>query len=112
MFRQGFTAVWWQARWARYAFVAGLLIGLLLGWFFHAVISLFLRLGIALVLLLPLVVIAYLLWRRGSNWSSGPGTSRGSAEIVTWNADWRPGDMPGTFVNDQQPDDSRRGRDE
>lgn len=111
MFRQGFSALWWQARWARYAFVGGLLIGLLLGWFFHAVVGLFLRLGIALVILVPLIVIAYLFWRGKSRRSSGFGGPRGSTEIITWNGDWRPGDMPGTFVSEQRPDETRR-RDE
>lgn len=112
MLRQGFSAVWWQARWARYAFVAGLLLGMLLGWFFHAVVSLFLRLGIALVILLPLVIIAYLFWRRRSGNPAGIGGQRGSTQVVTWNADWSPANRRDLYTEDERPDETRRRWDE
>lgn len=108
MLQQGFAALWWQARWARYAFVAGLLLGLVLGWFFHAVVGLFLRLGIALVILLPLVVIAYLLWRRSSGRPSGIGSPRGSTQVVTWNADWPPASRPDIPVEEETLEEARR----
>lgn len=108
MLRQGFSALWWQARWARYAFLAGLLLGLLLGWFFHTVISLFLRLGVALIILVPLVVIAYLLWRRSTGRPSGLGGQRGSTQVVTWNADWNPMSRREAASDDELLEDARR----
>lgn len=55
---------WWERlKGAQYGFIAGLLVGLLMGWFFHGVISLAVRFGLLLVLLLPLIVIGWL-WLR------------------------------------------------
>ena len=112
MLRQGFTALWWQARWARYAFLGGLLLGLLLGWFFHAVISLFLRLGLALALLLPIVIIAYLLWRRRTRPRPSMEPRPGSTDVITWNANWNPADRRDPFAEDERPEDIRRRWDE
>ena len=63
MLRSTFLEVWWRARWARYAFVAGMVLGVALGWAFHAVIGLFIRFGLALVVLVPLLLIGYAVWR-------------------------------------------------
>lgn len=60
---------WWQLTTrARYWFVAGLIIGVLFGWFFHGVVSLFVRLGFLVLLLIPLFIIGWLSLRsrRGS----------------------------------------------
>ncbi len=55
---------WWERlKGAQFGFIAGLVVGLLMGWFFHGVISLAVRFGLLLVLLLPLLVIGWL-WLR------------------------------------------------
>lgn len=48
---------------AQFGFIAGILIGLIFGWVFHGIISLALRLGLLVVLLLPLIVIGWLWFR-------------------------------------------------
>ncbi len=76
MLRSTFLDVWWRARWARYAFVAGMVLGVALGWAFHAVIGLFLRFGLALIILVPLLLIGYAVWRSrrgGTPFSRPPG---------------------------------------
>ena len=75
MLRSTFLEAWSRARWARYAFVAGLVTGLGLGWAFHAVITFFFRFGLALVILIPLALIGYAVWRgrRGGDSVRGPG---------------------------------------
>lgn len=55
---------WWdRLKGAQFGFIAGLLIGLIFGWFFHGVISLALRFGLLVLLLLPLIVIGWLWFR-------------------------------------------------
>jgi predicted lipid-binding transport protein (Tim44 family) len=62
---------WWERlKGAQFGFIAGLLVGLLMGWFFHGVISLAIRFGLLLVLLLPLIVIGWL-WLRSQR-AGGP----------------------------------------
>lgn len=78
---------WWERiRWARHGFLAGLILGLLMGWFFHGVISVFVRFGLVLLLLLPLLAIGYLWWRSnrgGRPAGSGPQTG----QVVTWSSE-------------------------
>jgi len=76
---------WWERlKGAQFGFIAGLLVGLLMGWFFHGVISLAIRFGLLLVLLLPLIVIGWL-WLR-SRRAPGPSIRpEGSAES-SWTA--------------------------
>lgn len=55
---------WWdRTRMVRYAFVAGLLIGVMGGWFFHGLISMAVRFGFVMVLLVPLALLAFMWWR-------------------------------------------------
>ncbi len=55
---------WWERlKGAQFGLIAGLLIGLLLGWFFHGIISMAVRLGFLVLLLLPLIVIGWLWFR-------------------------------------------------
>jgi len=55
---------WWERlKGAQVGLIVGLVFGVLLGWFFHGVISLAIRFGLLLVLLLPLIVIGWL-WLR------------------------------------------------
>lgn len=80
---QAYTSagLWQRTKWIRWAYVAGLLSGVLVGWLLHGIISLFVRFGLVALLLLPLVIILYLFWRssRGNRrttvvtWSSGNG---------------------------------------
>lgn len=78
---------WWERiRWARGGFFAGLLVGVVLGWFFHGLISFVLQFGLVLLLLLPLLVIGWLWWR--SSRRGGP------AEATTTVTTWRGGDIP------------------
>ncbi|MDP9472548.1 MAG: hypothetical protein M3Q71_18105 [Chloroflexota bacterium] len=58
MAQRQFADFWIQTKWSRYAFVAGLLIGIFLGWFFHGVVSFVWRFFFVLLLLVPLVVVA------------------------------------------------------
>ncbi len=76
---------WWERlKGAQFGFIGGLLIGLLLGWFFHGVISLAVRLGFLVLLLLPLLVIGWL-WLR-SRQSPGSGPSGQPPASMTWTA--------------------------
>jgi predicted lipid-binding transport protein (Tim44 family) len=64
VFTQSVPPHWWERlKGAQFGFIGGLLIGALLGWFFHGVISMVVRLGFLVVLLLPLIVIGWL-WLR------------------------------------------------
>lgn len=74
--------LWDRTRWPRYAFVAGVLVGIILGWFFHQVVSLVMGAGFVLVLLLPLLVIGYLWWRSRSHRTAAQGPT-----VVTWRYD-------------------------
>lgn len=75
---------WWERiRWARGGFFAGLLIGVLLGWFFHGFISFVVQFSLVLILLLPLLVIGWLWWRSSRRDGSGEAT----ATVMTWRAD-------------------------
>lgn len=78
---------WWERlKGAQYGFILGLLVGLLLGWFFHGVISLAIRFGLLLVLLLPLIVIGWL-WLRSRRLEGQPGPARTVANPEpTWTA--------------------------
>jgi hypothetical protein len=75
------TGLWQRTKWISWAYVAGLLSGVLVGWLLHGIISLFIRFGLVALLLLPLIVILYLFWRssRGNRrttvmtWSGGNG---------------------------------------
>ena len=62
---------WWERlKGAQFGFIGGLLVGLLLGWFFHGIISFAVRLGFLVLLLLPLLVIGWL-WLRSQRAASG-----------------------------------------
>lgn len=70
--------LWQRTKWIRVAFLLGLVLGLLLGWLFHGIISLFMQFGLVAVLLLPLLVIGYLWWR------SSRRPSERSTTVMTW----------------------------
>lgn len=78
---------WWERlKGAQFGFIAGLLVGLLMGWFFHGVISLAVRFSLLLVLLLPLIVIGWL-WFRSQRAPKAPGPADPSSGM---------GPIPGT----------------
>jgi len=54
---------WDRTRFARFGFVAGLVVGILIGWFFHGVVSLIMRVGFVIALLIPLAIVLWLWWR-------------------------------------------------
>ncbi len=52
-----------RAQWVAYGFIAGITLGLILGWLFHGVVSMVLRFGLVIALLLPLALV-FIGWRR------------------------------------------------
>lgn len=54
---------WDRTRFARFGFIAGLVVGILVGWFFHGVVSLVMRVGFVIALLIPLAIVLWLWWR-------------------------------------------------
>ena len=50
-------------QWGSYGFVAGLLIGVLLGWMFAGFIGAFVRVAIFLAAVVPIVLV-YIAWRK------------------------------------------------
>lgn len=61
------------------AFVAGLVLGVLLGWLFSGVVSAVMRFGLLAVLLIPLVLALFFWWKI----RQAP-KSDGGATVVTW----------------------------
>lgn len=61
---QGFTEAFWaRTRQLRIGFIAGLVVGLLAGWFFHGVISFVIRFFFVIVLLIPFIIAVVAWWR-------------------------------------------------
>jgi hypothetical protein len=58
-----FDTLWTRTRQARIGFLAGLIVGVLMGWFFHGVISFVIRFFFVIVLLVPLVLALYAWFR-------------------------------------------------
>jgi hypothetical protein len=89
MNRQGLSAVvpphWWERlKGAQFGFIAGLMIGLVFGWIFHGVISLAVRFGLLILLLLPLIVIGWL-WFRSQRAAPVQGPNR-QPPVAGWQA--------------------------
>lgn len=68
----------------QFAFIAGLLIGILLGWAFSGVVSAVMRFGILTILLIPLV-LALIFW-----WNVRRAPKRNGTTIVTWGSSTLP----------------------
>jgi predicted lipid-binding transport protein (Tim44 family) len=80
----GIPPHWWdRLKGAQIGFVGGLMIGLLMGWFFHGIISIAVRMGVLLILLLPLIVIAWF-WLRSQR-ATRSSTPSGPA-VITWSS--------------------------
>lgn len=72
---------WWErTRFVRYAFVAGLVFGTGIGWFFHSVISMIFQFGVVVLLLLPLLLLAFMWWRSSRERSR----MQSSMTVVRW----------------------------
>ena len=54
---------WARTRVPRITFMIGLVMGLIMGWFFHGVISFIIRLGFVMLLLIPLAIALYFWFR-------------------------------------------------
>lgn len=81
MLGQQFQLFWDRAKWARYAFVGGILVGVVLGWAFHGIISLVLRFSLVLLFLVPLAAALYFWWRASRR---DPGAPPPDHPIATW----------------------------
>jgi len=55
--------LWNRTRVPRITFLVGLILGLIMGWFFHGVISLVIRFFFVLILLIPLAIALYFWFR-------------------------------------------------
>jgi F0F1-type ATP synthase assembly protein I len=64
-----------------YGFIAGVIVGLLLGWIFHGFVGFVVRFGLVILLLVPLVVV-FLVWRRLSVRDRRPPVIETSAVVV------------------------------
>ncbi len=58
-------------RWAGWGLIAGLIMGMFLGWMFHSFVGAIIKIGILLIFMIPLVIaiIFFLNNRRGSGGS-------------------------------------------
>jgi F0F1-type ATP synthase assembly protein I len=50
-------------QWGSYGFLAGVVVGLMMGWMFHGFVGAFVRLALVAIVVVPLIV-GYLAWRR------------------------------------------------
>ena len=52
-----------RMQWGGYGFMAGIVLGVLMGWFFAGFIGAFIRVGVVLLVLVP-VVLLFIAWRK------------------------------------------------
>ncbi|MDQ3468130.1 MAG: hypothetical protein M3411_07845 [Chloroflexota bacterium] len=50
-------------QWGSYGFIAGIILGLFLGWFFHGAVDFLIRFGFVALAVAPLIIL-FLVWRR------------------------------------------------
>ena len=70
-----------RVQWGSYGFMAGIVVGVMLGWFFNGIVGAIFRLGMAAVIIIPLVLV-FIAWRKvivpwlrpptGNGYSSSP----------------------------------------
>lgn len=85
--------LWARTRVPRITFLVGLILGLIMGWFFHGVISLAVRFFFVLVLLIPLAIALYFWFRLRRRDTVGP-TGGGGMTVISldqWDAGGRYG---------------------
>ena len=93
---------WWdRTRMMRYVFIAGLVVGVFAGWFFHGLISMVIQFGVVIVLLLPLAVLGFMWWRS----SRERNRMQSSMTVMRWGS----GQFP-PFGNDMATDHVGRMR--
>jgi hypothetical protein len=74
--------LWDRTRWPRYAFVAGVLVGGVAGWFFHQVVSFLMGASVMLIVFVLLLIIGFLWWRTRSH-----GMRERGPTVVRWRYD-------------------------
>ncbi len=52
-----------RVQWGSYGFIAGILLGVMLGWFFNGIVGAFVRLAMAAVIVIPLILL-FIAWRK------------------------------------------------
>jgi predicted lipid-binding transport protein (Tim44 family) len=77
-----------QFRGIRNGFLAGLVVGMLIGWFFHGFIGLMVRFGFLLLFLVPLAVVVWFFFlRRGVRTGTPHEETEGRGmQVFTWNS--------------------------
>lgn len=78
-------SIWQQSLRARYGFMVGIIVGILIGWFFHGVVSLVLRLGLLAMLLIPILILGWLFLRSRQPQGSGNEPQSGSRVFTIGN---------------------------
>lgn len=107
-----------QFRGIRNGFVAGLVVGMLIGWFFHGFIGLLVRFGFVLLFLVPLALVVWFFFLRSRSRSGTPAedTERSGMEVFTWSSQEGPRrhtDDPRRSPRDAEREQaSRRHRDD
>lgn len=92
-------------------FVAGIIVGAILGWFFHGFVSLVIRFGLVVILLIPIAIMVWFFFLRRP---APPSTSQGSGgmQVFTWSStDFNRRNPPARQAPpaDPAPDRSARG---
>ena len=77
---------WTRTRVPRITFLIGLVLGLFMGWFFHGVISLIVRLGILLIFLVPLAIAVYFWFRLRNQNQTNTATGMTVISVDGWDA--------------------------
>jgi len=52
-----------RMQWGSYGFMAGILLGVMVGWLFHGFVGAFVRVGMVALAVLPLILL-YIAWRK------------------------------------------------
>lgn len=52
-----------RVQWGSYGFLAGIVVGLMLGWFFHGIVGAFVRVSLAALVIIPLILL-FIAWRK------------------------------------------------
>jgi hypothetical protein len=73
-------------QWGSYGFLPGIILGIILGWLFHGVVSWIVRFGIVFLLLIPIVAVLFVWWRLSSR-----NRSDGTIETRSTIVEYRPG---------------------
>ena len=101
-----------QFRGMRNGFLAGLIIGMLIGWFFHGFVGLVVRFGFVLLLLIPLAFVVWFFFLRNRA-AGGQQPGAGGMQVYTW----RSGEGGQRYTGDPREDSapgkaSRQARNE